>query len=356
MSHTNRANRPVIGSAVAAVLALLTAAAVALTSGSSPTHSILMRMARGGVVVDSQPDVPTPVSPVKVSSASEAHASSASAPAASRPSATTASSSGDVVFDPATSWALLIGIGTYDSPTHPTYGGIGDVNAFHQLLNQAGWPDSHILILTDQAATANAIRSAMHWLVAKSNGSTFSVFHYSGHVNLANGHTYMWGVDNQFISEDEFGAALQPLQGRAWIDIAGCEAAAFNHGISNANRLFTGSSMGNQKSYEEPDWHESVWTGFTVDRGMLNHEASNGPISVQQAVTWAQQQAPAYTNGQRPYGPQQPYAVGADGQGAWYLGPTSAPVAPSPAPSGGGQSGGGQRCSTILVVTRCQNQ
>ena len=232
----------------------------------------------------------------------------------------------NVIFDPSNAWAVLAGISTYDSPTHPTYGGDGDVSAFHRLLIQSGWQDSHILILTDQAATANAIRSAMQWLVSNSGPATFSLFHYSGHVLLKSGHTWMWGVDNNFISEDEFGSDLRGLAGHAWIDVAGCESAAFDKGLSSSQRFFTASSMANQKSYEEPSWGESVWTGLTVDQGMLQHRAGSGAISVQQAVRWAQNQAAQYTSSQQPYGPQNPYAVGGDGE--WYLGPTGAPAAP----------------------------
>jgi hypothetical protein len=167
------------------------------------------------------------------------------------------------------------------------------------------------------------------------------------------GHTWMWGVDNNFISEDEFGSDLSGLQGHAWIDVSGCEAANFDHGLSSPLRFFTASSMGNQKSYEEPSWGESVWTGLTIDQGMLQHQAGAGPISVEGAVRWAQAQAPQVTAGQQPYGPQTPYAVGGDGE--WYLGPGVAP-APAGAPASGSGSGGGTAppqagCTRILGIT-----
>jgi hypothetical protein len=246
-------------------------------------------------------------------------------------------SDGVYVPNPATSWAVVVGISQYDPPTHPTYGGDGDVAAFHAALNKAGWPDSHILLLTDGAATSSAIRGAINWLVSRSGPSTFSLFHYSGHVLQQNGHDWLWGVDNNFISDSEFGSLLQGLAGHAWIDVSGCEAADFNQGISSALRLFTGSSMANQKSYEEPDWHESVWTGVTVDQGMLQQRGDvdgDGYVSIEDAVRWGQQQAPAITSNQRPYGEQDPYAVGGTGQ--WFLGPAVAP----PPPPGKSKPGG----------------
>lgn len=251
---------------------------------------------------------------------------------------------GTVVIDPTNSWAVLVGIDDYDSPTHPTYGGDGDVAAFQALLSQAGWSSSHIMVLTEQQATAQNITSAIRWLVGKSNPSSFSLFHYSGHVYENGGNEkYLWGVDNNFISDSQFGSDIQPLQGRAWIDIAGCESATFNQGISNNERYFTASSEANQKSYEEPSWHESVWSGLLADRGMTQHEAGSGPLSIQNAVIWAQNAAQQMTASQQPYGAQVPYAVG--GTGEWYLGPSFAPPPPPPpvaaAPAGSGGTGSG---------------
>jgi hypothetical protein len=146
-----------------------------------------------------------------------------------------------------------------------------------------------------------------------------------------NGHEYIWGVDNNFIANDEFSRDIGSIAGRAWIDISGCESSGFDQGVSGPLRFFTASSMVNEKSYEDPSWHESVWTGLAADRGMLQHQAGSGPLSIQAGVRWAQQQAPSMTSDQQPHGPQHPYAVGGDGE--WYLGPAVAPSSPAP-PSG----------------------
>lgn len=256
----------------------------------------------------------------------------ATSSSSSASSATSASQR--VVVNPSNAWAVLAGISTYDYPTHPTYGGDGDVSVFRDALLRAGWSANHIVVLTDGAATASAIRSSVNWLVAHSGPSTFSVFHYSGHVLQQNGQEFMWGVDNNFISNNEFGSAMRGLQGRAWIDIAGCESAGFDAGISSGLRFVTTSSAVNEKSYERDDWHRSVWTGLVVGEGMINRKADangDGAVSIQEAVRWAQQQAPQMTANQRPYGPQHPYAVGGDGE--WFLGPSAAPPPPPPAPA-----------------------
>jgi hypothetical protein len=247
-------------------------------------------------------------------------------------------------------WAVVIGIQRYQGRTHPTVGGAGDAAAFMDVLGRAGWPADHILELVDGAATAGNIRQAMQWLTAHSGPDTFTLFHYSGHVCIqstgpcAAGHMHLWSVDNQFISDDEVGNHLRALQGRAWVDIAGCEAAAFDKGISNSQRLFTGSSTASEKSYEHPDWHESVWTGLAVDQGMLQGQADvNGDhrVTVQEAVGWARPRAAETTQGQA-QGPQHPVLNG--GSGDYDLAALAAPPPPPPPPpSNGGGSGGGQQ-------------
>jgi caspase domain-containing protein len=246
-------------------------------------------------------------------------------------------------------WAVVVGIQAYQGGTHHTVGGAGDAAAFMDALGRAGWPANHILELTDGAATGGNIRQAMQWLVAHSGPNTFTLFHFSGHVCIQStgpcgaGHKYLWSVENQFISDDELGNSLRGLQGKAWVDISGCEAAAFDKGISNGQRLFTGSSTADEKSYEHPGWHESVWTGLAIDQGMLQGQAdSNGDhrVTVQEAVRWAQPRAREATQGQS-YGPQDPVVTG--GSGDYDLAALAEPPPPPPPPpsSNGGGSGGG---------------
>lgn len=249
-------------------------------------------------------------------------------------------------------WAVLVGISHYEGNTHPTYGGDGDVAAFQTLLQRAGWPSNHVLVLTDANATMGNMVGAMQWLVSHSSAGSFTLFHYSGHVceqgrgPCSGSHKFLWSVDNQLMSDTRFGQIMGGLQGSSWIDVAGCEAAAFDQGLSGPERFFTASSMANETSYEQPQWGESIWTGTMVDQGMLQGKAGSRPISIQQAARWAEQQVPQMTAGQSA-GTQHPYAVG--GTGEWHLeaaNPAAAPPPASPPPSaksgsGGSSSGGG---------------
>ena len=243
--------------------------------------------------------------------------------------------------DSATSWAVVIGIQDYQGKTKDTYGGRGDAAAFMEALRRTGWNRDHVLYLTEGAATGNAIRNAMQWLVDRSGPNTFTVFHYSGHVKQQGvGNEYLWSVDNQFIRNTDVGTVLGSLRGRAWVDIAGCEAAGFDKGISSPLRLFSAASRVTEKGYEEPNWRQSIWTGLSVDRGILQGAADanrNGVVTVQEAVRYGEQQAPAMTQGQS-HGPQHPVIAGGDGD--WPLG-RPAPPPPPPGSNGGGGGGGG---------------
>ena len=219
-------------------------------------------------------------------------------------------------------------------------------------LRNSGWPADHILELVDGDATAAKIRQGMQWLVQHSAPDTFTLFHFSGHVCIPStgpcgSGMHLWSVDNQYVSDVEVGNALRGLQGKAWVDIAGCEAAAFNKGISSADRLFTGSSAASEKSYENPDWHESVWTAYSVDQGILQGQAdSNGDhrVTVWEAVNWAAPRAVEFTrNGA--HGSQHPDIAGGDTWRGSDLAEFARrpPPPPPPPPASNGGGGGGQQ-------------
>lgn len=324
-----------------------TAVAAAQAAGGTPEAG------SGGSLGSAKGDDVEPVVAGPISLSPARAAPDAAAPSAQPAAAPSAS--------PGNAWAVIIGISHYWGSTHPTYGGDGDANAVLTALRQAGWPDDHILFLTDDAATASAMRGAMQWLVNHSNANSFSVFHYSGHVHQTGPHSeQLWPVDNNLISNDEFSNYMRAVQGRAWIDISGCESAGFDRGASSPSRLFSGSSQENEKSFEVPEWHESVWTGLTVDQGILQRKADqrgDGHVSIQEAVNYGATQAPQVTADQQP-GPQHPYLVGGGGPD-WYLDFPKPPPPPPPPPSGGqskpGSGSGGKTTPTTAPPDPCAN-
>ena len=236
--------------------------------------------------------------------------------------------------------ALLVGINDYAGRTDDTVTAVGDVHDLRDLLLREGWPAANIRILTDRAASAQAIRDGLRWLGDTSTDTSFSVFHYSGHVKQRGGDLdrdgealdeYLWSADNVFLADRELKNAIDRVRGRSWVDIAGCEAAGFDDGISGPNRLFTASSLEHEKSYEQPRWNNSVFAGLLVDQGMLQRRADlngDGAVSIQEAFFVAADQAPKITANQS-HGPQHPLAAGG-GDTQWYLG---APPKPRPTTS-----------------------
>jgi hypothetical protein len=221
------------------------------------------------------------------------------------------------VIPPDRRWAVIIGISQYAGNTHPTYGGTGDAEAVRTALLKSGWRSDHLLILLDAAASGSAIMSAMSWLASHSSPTSYSLFHYSGHVCIASrgpcaaGHTYLWSQDNRFIPESTVASVLGSVQGPAWFDFAGCESGAFNYGLSTAHRMVTAASQANETAYENPEWHESIWTGLVFDRGYLHGQAGAAPLraTISQIVAYGRTRAPQLTSAEQA-GPQHPYAVG----------------------------------------------
>jgi len=210
-------------------------------------------------------------------------------------------------------WALIVGVTDYRSPVHDTVAGASDARLVRDVLLRSGWRSDHIRVLTDGAATSGALSAGLEWLAARSGPGTFSLMHYSGHVKQRNGHEYLWPVDNGFLSDTSFVAAMKAVRGRSWTSIAGCEAAGFNDGLASAQRLFSASSAVDEKSYEHPDWGLSVWSGVLWKQGLRDKHADadgDGAVSVQEAVRWGAPRAATITDRQRPHGPQHPVLAG----------------------------------------------
>jgi hypothetical protein len=225
---------------------------------------------------------------------------------------------------PSMRWAVLIGIRDYAGRTHSTVGGTGDVNIIRKALLTAGWRNDHILVLKDSQATATGIRKAWDWLAARSTPRTFSLMHFSGHVCIASrgpcagGHTYLWSYDNRFLREDEVKSRMARVRGYSWFDVAGCESGAFD--IHSSTRLFTSASQASETAYENPDWHQSYWTGLVWDLGYLEGLADNrgghAQATIGEMTAYGKRQAPYMTSkGER--GAQHPVVRG--GNPAWKI-------------------------------------
>ena len=221
-------------------------------------------------------------------------------------------------------WAVVIGVGDYGGSTHSTVGGSGDAVAVRQALLGAGWRSDHIKMVVDGDATAAGIRSAFSWLAARSGPKTFSLLHFSGHVCIASrgscpsGHTYLWSYDNRFVPETEVRSMMSRVQGHSWLDVAGCEAGAFD--LHSSTRMFSGSSRASETSYENRDWKESYWAGLVWDRGftqgLADDRGAARRATIGEMTAYGQKQAPPMTASGE-VGSQHPVVYG--GSPSWTL-------------------------------------
>ena len=226
------------------------------------------------------------------------------------------------VAAPADRYAFLVGVQDYRRPTVDTIGSRKDVEFIRSMLIGSGWKPENIRMIVDGQATGRAIRDGMGWLAAKGQPGTFSLFHYSGHVKQHGGvDDSLWPVDRDFVRDREVARLLNKVQGRLWVDIAGCEGASFLDGLPSDRVLFSGSSKATEKSYEYPPWGMSVWTGLVFDLGLRQGQADadgDGRTTIGEALRYSQYYAQAITLGQRPHGRQTPQFAGAGDLG-WTL-------------------------------------
>ena len=253
--------------------------------------------------------------------------------------------------------AFIVGVSRHlgGRPASPV-GGAGDAAAMREVLRRAGWADDQVRVLTDTGATGANIRAGIQWLADRSGPDSFSLFHYSGHVFQRTGDPDRDGeAKDEFlvpydatsiISDRELGQKLGGVKGWLWTNISGCEAAGFNEGgaLEGPKRLFTGSSLEHEKSYERPDWKRSVYTGLLAHEGMINAKGDanrDGRVSIQEAFKYAEREAPPMTSKQRK-GVQHPYLAGGDGT-EWFLNPPPPPP-PASAPAGTNPTGPPKIC------------
>ncbi|MCW2599530.1 MAG: hypothetical protein JWM02_1359 [Frankiales bacterium] len=222
---------------------------------------------------------------------------------------------------PARRYAFLAGVTRYRKPTHDTIAGAADVAFIRSMLLAHGWLPQNIRVVTNEQATGGAVRQGLSWLAAKSVPGTFTLFHFSGHVRQEGGHEKLWPYDGDFVPDTDMATVLNRGRGKLWVDVAGCESAGFVENLPSPRVLVSTSSKVWQKSYEYPQWGESVWAGLLFDVSLGQGQADadrNGTTTVGEALRYSAYYAQAITLRQRPYGRQSPQVYG-DAVRGWTL-------------------------------------
>jgi hypothetical protein len=86
-------------------------------------------------------------------------------------------------------WAVVIGIADYQGSQNDLLYPDDDAMDMYNYLLLKGYPDSHIKLLTNRKATANAIVAAIDWMNTQETTATSEcVFFYSGHGSTYDGY------------------------------------------------------------------------------------------------------------------------------------------------------------------------
>ncbi|MFP5578511.1 MAG: caspase family protein [Acidimicrobiia bacterium] len=217
-----------------------------------------------------------------------------------------------------TRWALLIGINEHRGTVADNIGSRQDAEDLRAHLLASGWRDDHILLLTDRHATRANIVDGIAWLAARTDQHSVGIFHYSGHSKKwqrrdvdGDGERTdegLWPSDDRYIPDGELVRLLDPVRpGALWISFATCNAAGMaDPGLDQPHRILTFSSGEPQKSYEHPNWGNSVWGWLMIEQAFgagAGDGNGDGRVTVEEAFEWARPRAHDTTAGQR-YGAQ----------------------------------------------------
>ena len=155
----------------------------------------------------------------------------------------------------------------------------------------------------------------LSWLVSKSSPSTFTMFHYSGHVKQTSAGEYLWPYDNRFLARRR----RRPGPRRPAGDVLD------RHRRLRVRRLPARPSRNERPAVHllEPGQREVLREPAVGHVGLARACCSTRPsatrrptldhdkkVSVQEAYQWATPRAATITSKQRPHGPQHPQHAG----------------------------------------------
>lgn len=188
-------------------------------------------------------------------------------------------------------WALIVGVNAYQGGVTDTFGSTPDARALADVLDERGWRDDHVLVLTDAEATGEMIRAGIDWLAERADEHSTVVASFSGHLQHREGTTALWPTDHDYLWADEVGDRFAEVAAdRMWLSFQGCHAQGLRTPrLHRDGRVITYSSKTVQKSYEDPDTGQSVQGHYLFTEGLAAGRGASDTDrpSVQQAFGWA---------------------------------------------------------------------
>lgn len=191
-------------------------------------------------------------------------------------------------------WALVIGIADYSGRANDLWNPDDDAKEMYsELVNQQGYPAANVKLITNKAATASAILSAIDWLVANEKAGNEVVFFYSGHgFRVADEDDWdsdleSDGFDEGIVSYDLIGLPDGLLKQR----FANIESTRFallfgschsggmfddeNVDLGMDGRVIATACKADQYGWDYLTLGNTLWGYYFVDTGLLDNKATS---------------------------------------------------------------------------------
>jgi hypothetical protein len=185
-------------------------------------------------------------------------------------------------------WAVVIGIDDYPGTGNDLKSAVNDADDMVTALAGLGVPAEHRLVLRNRQATADGIRGALDWLIARAGEDALAVLFFSGHVRKLGPSTEaLVGADGAVLVDDELAERLGAMAARqAWVAVAGCYGGGFTEVLA-PGRVLTGAAPADALAFESSLYNRSYLGQFMIREALIEGRA---PGSVQAAFAYANRQ------------------------------------------------------------------
>lgn len=193
---------------------------------------------------------------------------------------------------PSQKWAIVIGIADYQGGGSDLWHPDEDAKDMKQELLGEGYPDTHILVLLNKGASAQAIISAIDWLISNEQAGDAVVFFYSGHGYRAPD-SEGWdtdvesdGFDEMIVSYDFYGLPDGWFRGKfealestnVALMFGSCHSGGMfddNDDLQGPGRVIASACEADQYGWDYLYLGNTLWGYWFIDQGLLANNANS---------------------------------------------------------------------------------
>jgi hypothetical protein len=187
----------------------------------------------------------------------------------------------------ANKWAVVIGISKYKAGGS-LWNPANDAQEMKQaLMNNYGFSEDNIKLLTDRKATARAIASAIDWLIENEDAESTVVFFFSGHGYRAldgdnwDADTEIDGYDELIVTYDNYGISDGWLKDRfssldsqkVTLAFGSCHSGGMfddsNDDLIAPGRVIVSACQADEYAWDYLLLQNTLWGYYFVDEGFL---------------------------------------------------------------------------------------